>query len=122
MPRTSCPGPTSTNSPRRPTASTSRNSSPGDARRGGRPAGASGRGPLVRIGAHQVLVFGSTAVGLWVGALGTALLLVWAGVHSLAGPLAIAAGAAGASTMYFWATRRVAARCPSCGGRAYYEV
>lgn len=72
---------------------------------------------------HLILVFVATALGLWVGWLGVALLLLWADAPRwLLILLAFAAGVGCASAMHWWTTRCVWVKCPSCGGRAYYET
>ena len=72
---------------------------------------------------HLILVFAATAVGLWAGFLGTVLLLLWLDVPRwptvlLAFPIGFGCAAA----LHWWTTRCVAVKCPSCGGRAFYET
>jgi hypothetical protein len=75
----------------------------------------------VRIGCHLPLMFGCSAVGLWAFGLGSGLLLAWADVLRWTWPAALIIAGVGGWLGHTLA-RRVAVRCPSCGGRAYYEV
>ncbi len=77
----------------------------------------------MRIWMHLILVFVATAFGLFAGWFGTALLLIWADAPQwlvIVVGLPVALGCA--SALRWWTTRGVAVRCPTCGGRAYYET
>lgn len=75
----------------------------------------------MRIGCHLPLMFGCLAIGLWSFGLGAGLLLAWADVLRWTWPLVLILAMVGGWFGHTLA-RQVAARCPSCGGRAYYEV
>lgn len=73
------------------------------------------------IGWHTAMVFGGTAVGLWTFGLAAGLLLAATGGPGWLWPLILIVAGVGGSLGYAL-TKRIAARCPTCGGRAYYET
>lgn len=76
----------------------------------------------MRMFFHQFLVFFGTGVGLWVSGLGTALLLFsWIDGPGWLWPLVFVAAMLGGCVGHRLMCQ-IAAQCPSCGGRAYYEV
>jgi hypothetical protein len=75
----------------------------------------------MRPGFHQWLVFLGTALGLWAFGLGAGLLLPHLDGPGWLWPLVFVAAILGAGVGR-WLMRQIATRCPSCGGRAYYEV
>jgi DNA-directed RNA polymerase subunit RPC12/RpoP len=74
----------------------------------------------VRIGLHVVLMFLCAAAGLWAFGFGTGLLLAWLDWMT-AWPLVLIAAGIGRALGHA-AGKRISARCPACGGRAYNEV
>jgi hypothetical protein len=65
-------------------------------------------------------MFFSAVAGLWVFGFGTGLLLAWLDWMRAWPLILIAAGIGGA--LGHAIARRIAARCPVCGGRAFYEI
>jgi hypothetical protein len=70
---------------------------------------------------HLILGFVATALGLWAGGFGTVLLLLWADAPRWLMIVALPVGTACAYAMHR-VTRGLPVRCPTCGGRAYYET
>jgi hypothetical protein len=74
----------------------------------------------MRIGLHITLMFFLTLIGLWTFGFGSGWLLAWLDAMR-AWPLILLAASIGAA-LGPAAGKRIAARCPTCGGRAYYEL
>jgi hypothetical protein len=74
----------------------------------------------VRISLHIALTFFLTLIGLWTFGFGTGFLLAWLDAMR-AWALILLSASIGAALGHA-AGKRIAARCPTCGGRAYHEL